>query len=85
MTWEDVEIKLRAVGFNVQREDRGHIVRVWRGDGTAKILMDSGDTIRYAWNPESVLDRAFFFEVMEVVEGRERCNLMQRKIKNENT
>lgn len=83
VTWEEVEIKLRAAGFNVAREDSGHMVRVERGDGTAKILMDSGDTVRYAWDPDSISDRTFFFEVMEVVEGRERRTSMQRKIENE--
>ena len=81
MKWSDVEPQLRAAGFVVGREVDGLMVSVERGD--AKIWMDTGETIRYPWDPASEASRALFFDVMETVEGREHRDLMQAKIERE--
>lgn len=77
----EVELTLLAAGFVVGREVEGHMVSVERVN--AKIWMDSGDTIRYAWDPASIAATAIFFDVMETIEGRERRQLMQSKIEKE--
>lgn len=81
MKWSDVEPQLRAAGFVVGREVDGLMVSVERGD--AKIWMDTGETIRYSWDPASEAFRALIFDVMETVEGREHRDLMQAKIERE--
>lgn len=81
MKWSDVEQQLREAGFVVGREVDGRMVSVERGD--VKIWMDSGETVRYAWDPASDAARSLFFDVMETIEGRAHRDLMERKIERE--
>lgn len=83
MTWNEIELKLLAAGFIIGREVEGYMVSVERAN--AKIWVDSGDAVRYAWDPASKDAAALCFDVMETIEGRERRELMQSEIDEEIT